>query len=277
MEPGDPEDWQAYPPPHGPSYTRSREPDEARGYGEHYSKGHGSYDIERQVSQFAFDSKSVRAAFVRKVFSIVTAMILVVIVMVTPAVVQDDIRMFMIENRWVYMIALVLFFCSYIILVCCQGVARSFPLNLCLLALFTVSCGVMLMVLCALVPPHTVLLALVTTTLACIAIIGFASQTKYDITSHIFIVFVATIAVFIFGLILAVMSFFIYIKALHVIFSAIVCVLFMVWLAIDTQMIIGGKRYEISPEEYIFAALMLFIDIYEIFITLLSLFNAANN
>ncbi|KAL6736033.1 hypothetical protein Aduo_006424 [Ancylostoma duodenale] len=133
------------------------------------------------------------------------------------------------------------------------------------------------MVLCSRVPPHTVLLALATTSLSCAAIILFASQTKFDITSYMFVAFAATVAVFIFGIVLAIMSLFIYIKVLHIIFSAVVCVLFMVWLAIDTQMIVGGKRCEISPEDYIFAALMLFIDIYEIFVTMLSLFNAANN
>ncbi|KAK6738000.1 hypothetical protein RB195_020221 [Necator americanus] len=235
-------------------------------------------DLEQQAQpHFAFDHASIRAAFVRKVFAIVTTMILVVVVMVTPAIIHDEIRLYIIQNSWVYWIALLVFFGSCLSLVCCHSVARNFPCNIVILGVFTVASGFMLAVLCSRVPPQTVLLALSTTTLSCVAIIGFASQTKYDITSHMFVVFAGTVAVFIFGLILAIMSFFIYIKALHVIFSAVVCVLFMVWLAIDTQMIVGGKRYEISPEDYIFAALMLFIDIYQIFITMLSLFNAAND
>ncbi|KIH58549.1 hypothetical protein ANCDUO_11245 [Ancylostoma duodenale] len=137
-----------------------------------------SADLEQQTPpQFAFNSASIRAAFVRKVFAIVTVMILVVIVMVTPVITVDDIRLFMIKNSWVYWIGL-----------------------------------------------------------------------------YMFVAFAATVAVFIFGIVLAIMSLFIYIK-----------------------MIVGGKRYEISPEDYIFAALMLFIDIYEIFVSMLSLFNAANN
>lgn len=36
-------------------------------------------------------------------------------------------------------------------------------------------------------------------------------------------------------------------------------------------MIIGGKKYEISPEDYIFAAIQLFIDIIYIFWMLLTL------
>ncbi|KAK6737999.1 hypothetical protein RB195_020221 [Necator americanus] len=197
-------------------------------------------DLEQQAQpHFAFDHASIRAAFVRKVFAIVTTM-----------EIKEEEECGLINSR-------------------VRAAYHEVDV--------TVASGFMLAVLCSRVPPQTVLLALSTTTLSCVAIIGFASQTKYDITSHMFVVFAGTVAVFIFGLILAIMSFFIYIKALHVIFSAVVCVLFMVWLAIDTQMIVGGKRYEISPEDYIFAALMLFIDIYQIFITMLSLFNAAND
>lgn len=40
----------------------------------------------------------------------------------------------------------------------------------------------------------------------------------------------------------------------------------------DTQLILGGKhKYSISPEEYIFAALNLYLDIVTIFLLLLQL------
>ncbi|KHJ85949.1 hypothetical protein OESDEN_14314 [Oesophagostomum dentatum] len=244
-------------------------PDDARQNPESFPK-----DIEQQLPpQFAFDSASVRAAFVRKVFALVTLMILIVIAMVTPAVTMHEVRLYMMNNTGIYFLAFIVFTITYFIMICCTRVTRTFPCNLLMLGVFTLASGGTLMVLCASVPPHTVLLALSTTAVSCIAIIGFASQTKYDITSHLFLIFTATFAVFIFGITLMIMSFFIYMKFLHIVFSAIVCVLFMFWLAIDTQMIIGGRRYEISPEDYIFAALMLFIDLYEIFITLLRIFN----
>ncbi|KAK6060054.1 hypothetical protein COOONC_02292 [Cooperia oncophora] len=58
-------------------------------------------------------------------------------------------------------------------------------------------------------------------------------------------------ALFIYGIGVSILSFFIYAK-----------------------MIIGGRKYEISPEDYVFAAVMLFIDIYNLFIVILSLFNS---
>ena len=47
-------------------------------------------------------------------------------------------------------------------------------------------------------------------------------------------------------------------------------------MAFDTQLIMGGKKYEISPEDYVFAAMMLYVDIIYIFLYLLALFGGSN-
>lgn len=45
------------------------------------------------------------------------------------------------------------------------------------------------------------------------------------------------------------------------------------YLVFDTQMILGGKhrKYQVSPEEYIFAALNLYLDVVTLFLFLLQL------
>ena len=45
--------------------------------------------------------------------------------------------------------------------------------------------------------------------------------------------------------------------------------LFGFYLIVDTQMIMGGKNVELSIDEYILAAMMLYIDIIQIFLYLL--------
>ncbi|KAK5974963.1 N-methyl-D-aspartate receptor associated protein [Trichostrongylus colubriformis] len=224
----------------------------------------------------AFNNASVRAAFVRKVFAIVTLMVLINALMTAPVVLFKEPRLFIKEHNYLYIVALIVFLATYFTLVCCSSVARNFPCNFILLTAFTFAAGFILMVICASVPPYTVALALITTALTCIAIILFASQTTFDITKYVFIIFVVSIGVCIFGIALAIMSLFVYVKLLHVVFSAVACVLFMAYLAVDIQMILGGRKYEISPEDYIYAALMLFVDIYEIFINILNLYNANN-
>lgn len=57
----------------------------------------------------------------------------------------------------------------------------------------------------------------------------------------------------------------------YVVYAALGALFFMVYLAIDIQMIIGGKKYEINAEDYIFAAIQVFLDIINIFLLILSL------
>ena len=46
------------------------------------------------------------------------------------------------------------------------------------------------------------------------------------------------------------------------------------FLVIDTQLMVGGRRLQLHPEDYITAALELYLDIFYIFIVLLG---ASNN
>ncbi len=53
---------------------------------------------------------------------------------------------------------------------------------------------------------------------------------------------------------------------------------FFQYLVFDTQMMMGGKhKYALSPEEYIFAALNLYLDIVNLFIFILSIIGNARN
>ena len=46
----------------------------------------------------------------------------------------------------------------------------------------------------------------------------------------------------------------------------------------DTQLMIGGQhKYSISPEEYIFAALNLYLDIINLFLFILSIIGQSRN
>ena len=50
--------------------------------------------------------------------------------------------------------------------------------------------------------------------------------------------------------------------------------LFGLYLVFDTQMMMGGNhKYALSPEEYIFAALNLYLDIVNLFLYILSILN----
>lgn len=47
------------------------------------------------------------------------------------------------------------------------------------------------------------------------------------------------------------------------------------FLAYHTQLLIGNRKHSISPEEYVFAALSLYVDIIQIFLFLLQIIGAS--
>jgi len=50
------------------------------------------------------------------------------------------------------------------------------------------------------------------------------------------------------------------------------------YLVFDTQMMLGGKhKYSLSPEEYIFAALNLYLDIVNMFLYILNIVGRARS
>ena len=46
---------------------------------------------------------------------------------------------------------------------------------------------------------------------------------------------------------------------------------FGIYLIVDTQMIVGGKHVELSVDEYVLAAMLLYVDIVQIFLYILRL------
>ena len=59
-------------------------------------------------------------------------------------------------------------------------------------------------------------------------------------------------------------------KWLQILYGSLGALIFSAYLVFDTQLMLGGKhKYSLSPEEYIFAALNLYLDIINIFMMLL--------
>lgn len=58
---------------------------------------------------------------------------------------------------------------------------------------------------------------------------------------------------------------------IHNLYCCIGVVLFGIYLVIDTQMIMGGRTVELAVDEYFLAAMLLYIDVIQIFLYILEL------
>lgn len=277
-----------------------QQPYQPQGYNPYQQQQFGSYSTPNQGGaahydaeggapkrEMGFNDVTIRAAFVRKVFFLVAIMLGVVTIMTAipfldstwnentqtlePGEVMKFIR-YSSGGRVLYILGYVAFLIVYIVLMCCEGVRRSFPTNLICTGILTLSIGYMTMMITAYHSIGIVLMCLVITTLSCTAIILFSMQTKYDLTNCMGFLILASMFVMIFGVVAILSLIFFHSSKLYTVYAGLAALLFMFYLAVDIQMLMGGRKYEISPEDHIYAAIQIFLDIVYIFWMLLSLF-----
>lgn len=118
-------------------------------------------------------------------------------------------------------------------------------------------------------------MAVVLCAVICFGLTIFAFQTKIDFTVMGGILFVSVLILFIFGLLLL----FWHSNVANLVYSCLGALIFSIFLVYDTQLMIGGEnhKYSISPEEYVFAALNLYIDVIQIFLMILRILGSSRN
>jgi protein lifeguard len=147
-------------------------------------------------------------------------------------------------------------------------------MNFIFLAIFTIAQSFLLGCMSATYEPDAIFMAVGITAAVCFGLTIFAFQTKWDFTVMGGVLFVAVIILMIFGIV----AMFFPGKTIKLVYASLGALLFCVYLIYDTQLMMGGKhKYSISPEEYIFAALNLYLDIVNIFIYILTIIGASRD
>ncbi|XP_077074936.1 protein lifeguard 2-like isoform X1 [Siphateles boraxobius] len=233
----------------------------------------GAYPEDGEMlTEFSWDDRKIRRIFIRKVYTILMLQLSVTFSFVALFVFCKPVKDYIQTNPGWYWASYAVFFVTYLTLSCCRGPRRQFPWNLILLMIFTLSLSYMTGMLSSYYNTKSVIICLGITILVCLAITIFSFQTKIDITSYQGVLVVFCTVVFICGIVLAFILPFGYVPWLHAVYAVLGAILFCMFLAFDTQMLMGSKRYTISPEEYIFATLSIYLDIVYIFSFFLQLF-----
>ncbi|XP_056148538.1 transmembrane BAX inhibitor motif containing 1a [Lampris incognitus] len=228
------------------------------------------------ASGSGWDSLSVRHAFIRKVYLILASQLLVTTAIVAVFTFVDSVRNFVQQNQAVYWASFGVYFVTHLVLVCCKGPRRKFPWNAILLLIFTLSMSYMTGAISSHYDTKAVFLALAITAVVCIAVTIFCFQTKVDFTKCQGLFCVLGIVMLVTGIITVIVLSFKYIPWLHMLYAALGAIVYTLFLAYHTQLLIGNRKYSISPEEYVFAALSIYVDIIQIFIFLLQIIGASS-
>ncbi|KAB5584632.1 hypothetical protein PHYPO_G00109740 [Pangasianodon hypophthalmus] len=222
-----------------------------------------------------WESVNVRHAFIRKVYLILAAQLLVTVSIVAVFTFVKPVQDFVRKNSAIYWASYAVYIITHLVLVCCKGPRRRFPWNLILLALFTLALSYMTGTISSYYDTKSVFLALGITVIVCIAVTVFCFQTKVDFTKCGGLFCVLGIVVFVTGIITVIVLSFKYIPWLHMLYAAIGAIVFTLFLAYHTQLLIGNRKYSINPEEYVFAALSIYVDVIQIFLFLLQIIGAS--
>ncbi|XP_028448525.1 protein lifeguard 3 isoform X2 [Perca flavescens] len=230
---------------------------------------------EFAASDSSWDSLSIRHAFIRKVYLILASQLLVTTAIVAVFTFVQPVRYFVQKNQAIYWASYAVYIVTHLVLVCCKGPRRKFPWNVILLFLFTLALSYMTGSISSYYDTKAVFLALGITAVVCIAVTVFCFQTKVDFTKCQGLFCVLGIVMLLTGIIATIVLSFKYILWLHMLYAAMGAIVFTMFLAYHTQLLIGNRKYNISPEEYVFAALSIYVDIIQIFLFLLQIIGAS--
>uniref|UniRef100_A0A8C9S561 Protein lifeguard 2 n=1 Tax=Scleropages formosus TaxID=113540 RepID=A0A8C9S561_SCLFO len=233
-----------------------------------------SFDEGEVLTEFTWEDKNIRRMFIRKVYSILMIQLFVMVAIVALFTFCEPVKICIQANPGWYWASYAIFIATYLTLSCCTAPRRKFPWNLILLAIFV---SIRKRSKRVFYNTKSVVICLGITALVCLSVTVFSFQTKIDFTSCQGVLFVLCTVLLYSGLFLIIVIPLGYVPWFHAIFAIVGAVLFTLFLALDTQLLMGNKRHTISPEEYIFATLNIYLDIIYMFSFFLQLFGSERN
>ncbi|KAF1585307.1 Protein lifeguard 3, partial [Eudyptes moseleyi] len=228
-----------------------------------------------------WDDRKVRHTFIRKaspggpgppVYAIISLQLLVTVGIIAVFTFVSPVRSFVQRNVAIYYASYAVFLVTYLVLACCQGPRRRFPWNIILLSIFTLAMGLMTGTIASMYKTNAVLIAMLITAIVAIIVTIFCFQTKAkrgmcptlpwgragagsrahpSHPAHVPLP--------------------VQISWVHMLYAAIGAIAFTLFLAYDTQLVLGNRKNTLSPEEYIYGALTIYTDIIYIFTFILQI------
>ena len=216
-----------------------------------------------------------RRGFVRKVYGILAMQLLVTFGFVAFVKSDQELNDSMIDWWFLYIPAVIVQLTIWCVLLCCKNVARSVPTNYVLLGVFTLCWTYLLGFICSLYPAGIVLLAAGFTAIITVTLSIYACVTSTDFTQMCGPFFcIGLLIIITVSMLCSILSsiFITMTGEFYPFYTGFCIILYGIYLLIDTQLIVGGGRYELSIDDYIIGAMIIYMDIVILFIKLLELF-----
>ncbi|MCJ1231666.1 hypothetical protein MMC12_008345 [Toensbergia leucococca] len=208
----------------------------------------------------------IRMQFIRKVYSILTVQILATAALSSISFFNESYKSWIQENSWMMWVSLI---GAIAFLLLTFWKRKSYPTNLVFLTGFTGLEAYSVSVIVSFYESKIVLFALLLTLGIFVALTAFACQSKYDFTAWQPYLFGGLWFLIIFGF----MSMFFRSSTIELIYGGIGALIFSGYILVDTQLIM--RHYHV--EEEIAAAISLYLDVINLFLSILRILNSQQN
>ncbi|XP_022229417.2 protein lifeguard 4 [Drosophila obscura] len=263
------------PPPENPSTSRAFEAADTLESGLIIIRAptHGYEEVYGEVKNVLFNDQTIRKGFIRKVYSILLVQLLFTCAIIALFLYHEPTKFFVQVNPVVIVVAAVVNIIVLIMISCIESVRRTHPTNLVCLGIFTVTMSLMLGCVSSVMDENLVLIAIGVTALLVTALSVYAIQTKVDYTA----MGGALVTFVMFSIVVGVSVMVVPSLSGNIVVSSLMAIISCFFLIYDTQQIIGGHHeYQFNPEEYVFAALTLYVDVVRIFVYILRILQRIN-
>uniref|UniRef100_A0A7S1WC78 Uncharacterized protein n=1 Tax=Alexandrium catenella TaxID=2925 RepID=A0A7S1WC78_ALECA len=224
-------------------------------------------------------TREVRMGFVRKVYGILAAQLALTVAIAAP--IQQMPMSWLKHHMWLMQVSLVGSIVAVCAMACCEKITKTYPTNYIVLFTFTAFEAILVGMISATYTKGVVCAAAAITTVIFVCMTVYAWTSKTDFTGFGPYLMGFLIALFALGLALPLLPLLGVSMSLATKgYAALGVILFTFYIVYDTQLIIGewkGHKVSFGIDDYVFAALNLYLDIINLFLDLLRLLGDNNN
>jgi FtsH-binding integral membrane protein len=218
---------------------------------------------------------TMRLGFIRKVYGILSTQLLVTFLLSVLSMTSKTFSSFQLHYPGVLIFSVILSTIMLLGIMCYPSIVKQSPTNYIFLGIFTLCESYLVSFICSVSSPRLVFMAASMTVGITLVLTYYACTTKEDFTLCGSLLFIGAGIMMMFSIFLI----FTQNRILHIIMCCFGVGVYSLYLVYDTQLLLGNKRSSLDYDDYIIGALMLYVDIIQLFLNLLEIlqyFNGEN-
>ncbi|KAI5709545.1 protein lifeguard 3-like [Diaphorina citri] len=222
-------------------------------------------DIEQNpLEEAPLDDPKVRKKFIRKVYIILAIQLIFMVAIIYPFVFCEEFKNFVTTERWLHTFLVICSTFNIVTILCTiPYFPTKFPYNFIFLESLVVSIGILVGVFSMLFKVKTIYLGFIETLVLVIVLTAIAFFSPVDITQYKNIIVMCAILALV-GVLCSIVLLYLFPRdftIFRIVISLIFIVIICAYFLYDTQLIMGGKRRSIGPNDYVIAVVHLLMDI----------------